>query len=153
MKNIVLILCAIVIAAFSSCGDKMEKEVVTKHHNDAAKKVHHFVYRGNEKIVKKVTLYTINGNKEKEGELKDNKKDGIWSYWYIENGQKWMEESYENGLLDGQTTVWYKSGEKEYVANYKKGKPHGEWIFYDADGNKTKKAIYENGKKISTEDY
>ena len=45
-----------------------------------------------------------------EGNYKDGKVDGLYTFWY-KNGQKSYEESYKDGLRDGKFTGWYESGE------------------------------------------
>ena len=46
---------------------------------------------------KDVTTYHANGHKESEGNLRDNKKHGLWTFW-DENGQKTSEIHYKNGV-------------------------------------------------------
>jgi len=54
---------------------------------------------------KDVTTYHPNGQKESEGNLRDDKKHGLWTEWH-ENGQKASESHYKNGKLDGLRTWW-----------------------------------------------
>jgi len=51
---------------------------------------------------------------------KNNKK--IKEIWYWDNGNKWYEENYKNGIQDGKQYWWYGDGELEYEWNYKDGK-------------------------------
>ena len=63
------------------------------------------------------------GGVMEEGDYKDGKKDGLWTYWY-ENGQKKREE------------------------NYKGDKRNGLWTWWDEDGNVTDTETYKNGKLV-----
>ena len=45
---------------------------------------------------KDVTTYQANGHKESEGNLRDNKKHGLWTFWH-ENGEKKVESHFKNG--------------------------------------------------------
>ena len=58
-----------------------------------------------------------------------------------------MEENYSDGVLNGDTKVWYLSGEVKYEGRYKDGKPDGTWNFYDENGKKTSSMEYNDGLK------
>jgi antitoxin component YwqK of YwqJK toxin-antitoxin module len=38
-----------------------------------------------------------------------------------ENGQKWSEGDYKDGKVDGSYTFYYENGQKSYELNYKDG--------------------------------
>ena len=54
-------------------------------------------------------LYYINRNVKGLYQLKDGKKDGLFTSWY-ENGQKRSEANFKDGELDGLATGWYENG-------------------------------------------
>ena len=56
------------------------------------------------------------GGVMEEGDYKDGKKDGLWTYWY-ENGQKKREENYKGDKRNGLWTWWYENGQKELEGN------------------------------------
>ena len=63
-----------------------------------------------------------NGQKEKEGNYKDGKLDGKWTWWN-KKGQKVKQKNYKNGKLDGKLIEWFRfNGEIKREENYKKGK-------------------------------
>jgi len=129
-----------------SCEEKVEEEVTGRYPNGLPMKVNYFKWEGNDKVILKEVRYYQNGEKEIEGEYKDSKKDGKWTYWY-DNGKKWSEGYFKNGLSDGHFTIWYKSGKKNYEAEYKEGKPHGKWVFFDYDNRPYKEVIFDMGIK------
>ena len=53
---------------------------------------------------------------------------------YYENGQKWTEGTYKDGLLVGKWNTWYMSGQKWIEGSHKNNKRNGEWTFYNEDG-------------------
>ena len=59
-----------------------------------------------------------------------------------ENGQKWSEGNFNDGMVDGSFTFWYENGQKSYEENYRDGIRVGKWIGW-----------YENGKKSSEKNY
>jgi antitoxin component YwqK of YwqJK toxin-antitoxin module len=66
--------------------------------------------------------------------LGDGTKIGVWTVWH-ENGQKWMEYEYRNGLMDGPFLKWYPNGQKRTVGEYRGGKKEGAWTaWYEAGG-------------------
>ena len=61
-----------------------------------------------------------NGQKYFEGKYKDGLREGLWVSWH-ENGQKKSEVNYKDGKWDGLLTTWHKNGQKLREANYKDG--------------------------------
>lgn len=47
-----------------------------------------------------------------------------------------------------KVTIFYDSGEIQQIGYFKSKKPHGEWNFFDKEGNKLVKATYEKGNKV-----
>ena len=55
-------------------------------------------------------------------------------------------------------SAYYRDGKVKAISGYKLGRTtekseyvsikHGEWIFYDSNGNVVKKENYKNGKKV-----
>jgi len=79
-------------------------------------------------------VYNItNYKKVNIGVLKSGVKNGVWTEWYP-NGRR-LQETYNNGLLDGAVSLFYKNGQKEWRYTYNNG---------ILDGNYTK--WFENGK-------
>jgi len=56
-----------------------------------------------------------------KGRIENYKKTGEWIY-YHPNGQKIMEECYENGLEEGKSVLYYSDGEIRSVLYYSKGR-------------------------------
>ena len=56
------------------------------------------------------TDYYENGQIKLEGNYKDNKRDGKWTYWY-ENGQIEQEGNYKDHKQDGKWTWWHENGQ------------------------------------------
>jgi len=98
--------------------------------------------QNNKEIIVKETRFYPNGEKSEEGGLNEaGKKHGVWTQWFA-NGEKWIEETYEDGMRTGEFTVWKENGLKEYEGSYKQDQPSGKWIFYDKKGNKDKVTNY-----------
>ena len=53
--------------------------------------------------------YWENGSKKSEGNLINDKEEGLWTYYYT-NGQKAMQGNFAQGQKIGQWQAWYKSG-------------------------------------------
>jgi len=77
-------------------------------------------------------LFNKNGQKNSEGKYKNDKKDGVWTSW--NNGIKYLETTYENGL---KTQTSLSSENKVIVTNFYengKDKSRGVWIDAKKDG-------------------
>ncbi len=139
----------------NSCEKEVKTEtlVIMKYPDGTSMKEEIYKWRGNIKLKIKEIGYFPNGLIEYEGEVnEEQKKHGVWTYWH-ENGNKWLEENYQNNMLHGKFIEWYKSGEISFEGEYSDGIPSGEWIFWDDQGNKTKKLIYKNGKVAEEKTY
>ena len=72
---------------------------------------------------------------------------------YYDNGEKWSEGNYKEGKIDGLYTFYYKNGQKSYEENYKDGIKVGLWTGWDQNGQKSSERFYKNGKVEGLENY
>ena len=63
--------------------------------------------------------------KELIEEFKDDKKDRVWEF-YTEDGKLERKVTYRNGLYDGMTTEFFKSGKINRTSNYVQGIKNGK---------------------------
>lgn len=89
-------------------------------------------YEG-EKVLLKEKVNYPNGKIQLTGTYKNDKRDGLWTYYY-ENGNKWSEAEYTNGEYNGKSTTWFENGKLRYEGYYKNGKKTGKWKFYNEEG-------------------
>ena len=61
----------------------------------------------------KLTSWYRNGQKEREGTLKDGKRDGTWTVWH-KNGQKAKEGNLKNGKPNGRWMQWHYDSRIQY---------------------------------------
>lgn len=47
-----------------------------------------------------------------------------------------------------KSTFYHDNGQVSQTGFYKDAKPHGQWVSYDAEGNKTAMGQYVNGEKV-----
>ena len=79
--------------------------------------------------------YHPNGNIKMEGNLNDNgQREGLWIAYY-EDGTKWSESYYVDGLRDGHNLSFYPNGQVRYIGEYKNDQKVGTWKFYAEDGS------------------
>lgn len=143
MKKILLFVALIAIIAGCKPKPEYEKQVSETFPDGTAKREQYFLGKDDNRYLAKDIFYYANGQKRVEGEYnKEGKKHGDWTYWY-DNGNKWSEGSFNEGLNDGKRTTWHENGQKHYTGEYDKGKRIGIWRFYDEDGNMTKEIDYD----------
>ncbi len=65
---------------------------------------------------------------------------------FYNNGKIQNEGTLENGKINGQLTVYYKTGIKKSITNYKDGIRDGLWIDYYSNGTLLRRDEYVNGK-------
>jgi antitoxin component YwqK of YwqJK toxin-antitoxin module len=94
------------------------------------------------------------GTKVQEGDYQDDKPSGKWDYYY-ETGVLMQEQMLKDGKPSGKCTSNFPDGKIQSVTNFsiqrdKNGEirsvPDGTWIYYDKNGNVTKKVNYKNGE-------
>ena len=67
---------------------------------------------------------------------------------YYDNGQKKWEHYWKGQDLDGSITWQYESGQKRQQINYKEGKEHVLFIWWNEDGTEVYRKTYKNGELV-----
>ena len=75
------------------------------------------------------------GMKGIELNMKNGKKDGLFTIFYMQNGQKREEQTWKDGKPDGLRTFWYENGQKKWEETYKDGLWDGLRTYYNEDGS------------------
>jgi antitoxin component YwqK of YwqJK toxin-antitoxin module len=97
-------------------------------------------------------LYYINRNVKGLYQLKDGKKDGLFTSWH-ENGQKDGQHSWKDGKQDGLSTYWYENGQKRSEANFKEGKIDGLSTYWYENRQKRQQHSWKDGKQEGLSTY
>ncbi|NVO01743.1 MAG: hypothetical protein HXX09_03500 [Bacteroidetes bacterium] len=120
-----------------SCKPKKNEVVIEKYPNGSPKVTREYKEENGSKIAIKETKYYPNKFKQIEGDLKNEKRNGKWTYWY-DNGNKWSEGYFKEGVSDSISISYYKTGTKHLEGVYKNGKKVGIWKLYDTAGKLNK---------------
>lgn len=95
------------------------------------------------------SAFEINDRNEvtKREEFVNGQRNGYYAEY--NRARKTMEAYYVNGQLHGRMTKYHNYSDKILSeADYKNGKQHGIFKYYDPEGNVTLEYEYENGKKL-----
>jgi len=125
-------------------------------------------------VVDSVVFFHKNGQNQEAGRYKNNKKDGVWTFW-DENGIKDSETTYSNGLKtktssfsgnEVTVTTFYENGDLKFRGKWINGKKEGKllWLFENeivsgiesyTDGilNGISSSNYPNGKSKQIVEY
>lgn len=91
-----------------------------------------------------------NGQKFAEGQYKNGRQEGTWTYWY-DNGKENRKATYKNGQPDGSWTVYNIEGAIVSKRGFKNGRRDGTWVIYDATGKQPlREEQYADGKADGT---
>jgi len=93
------------------------------------------------------TVYYLNGARYAQGEIKDGKETGMWTYWH-RNGQKAREGRFLNGQREGTHSYWYENGQMRGVGGFKDDLYEGTWTMYAEDGAQQSVQTFRAGKPI-----
>ena len=72
-------------------------------------------------------------------------KNGNWIYWTYD-GQKYLEENYNNDIKDGLFIEWHDNGIKKQECSFEEGFESGIWIYWNDEGKKYLQESYK-GKR------
>jgi antitoxin component YwqK of YwqJK toxin-antitoxin module len=90
--------------------------------------------------------YYPNGQKFVDGQYKDGRQDGDWTYWH-ENGTLNRKLTYKDGLPDGSWDVHRADGSLMVTRSFKLGRRDGTWTYYDDTGKQPLRVEkYADGK-------
>ncbi len=132
-------------AKFNSDGKREDGPLVTYHINGKVKS------RGSYKNGEKEGLWEVffkKGNPCFIGSMSRGKKVGPWVY-YFKNGNRWCEYNYDQeGVLQGISTIYFKSGELASRDNFKDGERHGLCENFNKDGRVCETLEYQNGEVV-----
>src|SRR5688500_18058120 len=131
LKNPFLFL---IVIFWASCNAVPTEEVVEEKYETGKPKTIVIYEDSTKKVKVEERGFYEDGKTQIKGKLKNEKRNGLWTYWYP-NGNKWSECEYKEGLKHGRTTVWYENGKKRYEGYYTEDKKSGEWKYWDEAGN------------------
>jgi len=78
----------------------------------------------------------------------ENSKNGNYITYY-DNGNKWVELYFVNGLREGTQYSWHKNGQLKSELNYVNGKKHGSQKWWQKNGKILNHKNYQNGEWIN----
>ena len=81
--------------------------------------------------------------REKDGQEVLHGKYITWS----ESGQKFSEQNYRNGRIDGRTIYWHENGKKSWQGMYQDDHPVGAWVSWHKNGQKGSSCSYVSSEK------
>mgnify|MGYP001190900151 FL=1 len=94
-----------------------------------------------------ITIYWGNGHLKEKGSLERGKKVGRWEY-YHDNGKPKQVENYKLGILDGIREEYGRGGQLFIKSNFIDGQLEGPWLYIDPyDGWVYTKGFYKKGRK------
>tara|TARA_R110002049_G_scaffold259060_4_gene434804 strand:+ start:3306 stop:4421 length:1116 start_codon:yes stop_codon:yes gene_type:complete len=118
--------------------------------------------------------YSNKGNLKSEGNIRNNKREGTWSFYkedgttlkhtayyvdnlpnglrkdYYDTGELKVSIYYKEGEKNGKAIHYYKNQQIEESKTYKNGKENGKVLKYFEDGSTKFSATFWNGKEIDT---
>jgi antitoxin component YwqK of YwqJK toxin-antitoxin module len=69
---------------------------------------------------------------------------------FYENGTKFSEGNYVNGVHDGNWSFWHENGELAKTVTFKQGRADGTWEAHRADGTLMAKKTYKDNLREGT---
>ncbi len=89
-----------------------------------------------------------NHNVLETGEFVQGERDGTWTIRWSDIDQIQLKAEWQNGVLNGWYTRFYKNGEMRERGRYAGGERDGLWEFFAENGARIVTVEYENGEEI-----
>jgi antitoxin component YwqK of YwqJK toxin-antitoxin module len=91
--------------------------------------------------------YFPGGKKMAVGNYLDEKKDSLWQFYSEFTGNVVSSDTYQNGVINGESKVFYPEGELSEIQIYKDGVKDGPWEQYFPDGKLKLRGSFNAGDK------
>ncbi|SOC81354.1 Antitoxin component YwqK of the YwqJK toxin-antitoxin module [Salinimicrobium sediminis] len=89
---------------------------------------------------------TQKGKTISEGNLVNQQRTGLWTYYHKDSDEVMMIETYSNGKLSGTKKIFYPGGKLAEEANYVNGELHGPRKLFSVKGVVLEDLLYKNGE-------
>lgn len=97
--------------------------------------------------IAEVTFYASNGKVISKGNMNGKDYIGGWTYYHKDSEQIMTLEHYNNqGQLEGESLVYYNSGQLAEKRFYKANQLHGKATWFDETGKELKEYNYVEGQ-------
>ncbi len=85
------------------------------------------------------------------GEMKDNQKNGTWTFFEAKKGTKMLVMPFVNGQENGLSTAYQSNGQINSQGIFTNGMRQGIWYYYHPNGKLRKEIMIRNNVKIGVE--
>ncbi|MDR1832506.1 MAG: hypothetical protein LBQ97_07235 [Fusobacteriaceae bacterium] len=79
-------------------------------------------------------VYSRNGMIKVRGSFKNDRRHGLWTFYFDETPTLMAVEFYENDRLQGRQSYFYPDGSLRSIANYEDNQRKGVWEWYSETG-------------------
>jgi len=133
-----LLIFAVISVLLVSCKHTVVEETWP---NGNPKRVCVYSGKGESRELLRETTYYENKQVMITGEFKNGKREGHWASFY-QDGTKWSEANYVNGLRDGRNVTYFENGKIRYEGTFRQDNRAGMWRFYDETGKLLQEVQY-----------
>jgi antitoxin component YwqK of YwqJK toxin-antitoxin module len=119
--------------AFTSCAKPTFEKVEGVYENGKPEGINVYEGEGDEAVIIEHREYYENEELRMKGAIDAGKRDGEWVAFY-DDGSKWSLSTYDKGIKQGKSKVWFKNGNLRYEGKYLDDQKNGTWDYYDEAG-------------------
>ena len=98
-------------------------------------------------IMAETILFYQDGSLAAKGIYLDEKKDSVWNYYSYYDDRPVSFETYNNGVKEGASGVYYPGGQLSETFWYENDVRNGPWRQYYENGRKRTEAMFENDQR------
>lgn len=133
---ILFVLCVIALVIFAVKKDFSKNITIIKDNNGKDIKLKEYI-----------TTYKNGDLKSKYYLFKNNKH--YKESFYFKSGEINKTQTWNNGILNGESKTYYKTGELYILSNFKNGKLDGNYIVYNKSGSIIQQYKYNLGVMVN----
>ncbi|HSD63478.1 MAG TPA: hypothetical protein VLB50_06750 [Ignavibacteriaceae bacterium] len=93
-------------------------------------------------------VFSEQGIKVISGEMRNNKNEGLWQYFYP-GGQLESQGYFKNDNLNYKWYWYFPDGKLKTTGEYLNGKKYGKWTDYDESGKVISEEVYRNNEVVA----
>lgn len=89
-----------------------------------------------------------NHNVRETGDFVQDEREGIWTITWTDIEQTQLQSEWQNGVLNGLYTRYFKNGQVRERGRYNGGQKDGIWEYFAENGARIVTVEYENGEEV-----
>jgi hypothetical protein len=135
---------AVMLAGVGGCSSKIEKATTMHPNGTLASRFSYYVDENEKPVYQgKMEKFYENGVLESSRTYVNGKVEGRAMFYMRDRETMYL--TFKDNEANGPVEILYPSGKRRLRGECRNGRFHGNFVFWDEDGNKVGEGVYQNG--------